>query len=142
VAALAVAGGALVVLQAPALAHRVGHARHKHHKPPKFGGLKSAVTCVPGPTGPGRETSYHLSWEAASDDLTPSSKIVYEVYEASSQGGENFARPTYTTAPGATSFNTPRLPAEKSFFFVVRARDRTRNEDKNTVEREGQNLCV
>jgi hypothetical protein len=50
--------------------------------------------------------------------------------------------PTYTTAPGATSFNTPMLPVfETTYYFVVRARDRHGNEDTNTFEHEGVNVC-
>jgi hypothetical protein len=132
---LLLAIAALVVVGAPA------QARGKDHTPPVFEGLKSAITCIPGPVGEGRTSSYHLSWNAATDDVTPSSKIVYKVYQASSAGGENFSRPTYSTAPGVTSFDTPRLVSGKIFYFVVRARDRAGNEDSNTVEREGQNLC-
>jgi hypothetical protein len=117
-------------------------ARRKDHTPPRFAGLKSAVTCIPGPSGPGRTSSFHLAWEPASDDVTPARKIVYEVYQASSAGGENFSSPTYTTAPGAKSFNTPQLASDENFYFVVRARDRAGNEDSNKLERQGQNLCV
>jgi hypothetical protein len=118
-------------------------AQARDRTPPKFEGLKSATTCIPGPVG-GNEvkTPYHLEWNAATDDVTPQNKIVYRVYQATKPGGENFAKPTYTTAPGATSFNTPKLSSLHTYYFVVRARDRAGNEDKNTVEREGQNLCV
>jgi hypothetical protein len=74
--------------------------------------------------------------------VTPSSKIIYNIYQATTSGGEDFSAPTYTTAPGATSFDTPQLPSTKTFYFVVRARDQAGNEDSNTVEREGQNLCL
>jgi len=121
---------------APAQAHR------KDQTPPTFAGLKSATTCIPGPIGEGRTSSYHLSWEAAKDNVTPSSKIVYNVYQATTAGGENFSQPTYTTAAGVTSFDTPQLPTGKTFYFVVRARDQAGNEDSNTIERQGQNLCV
>jgi hypothetical protein len=110
--------------------------------PPTFGGLKAATTCIPGPISGGRTTSYHLSWDPATDNRTPSSQIVYDVYQATAPGGENFSVPTYTTAPGATSFDTPQLPADQTFYFVVRARDRAGNSDSNKVERQGQNLCV
>jgi hypothetical protein len=133
---LLVAVVALLIVCAPA------QARRKDHAPPKFAGLESATTCIPGPIGAGRTSSYQLRWAAATDNVTPSSKIVYEVYQATKAGGENFSRPTYTAAPGATSFDTPQLPSEQSFYFVVRARDRAGNEDSNRVEREGQNLCV
>ena len=135
-ALLVVALAALLLLSAPAQAGR------RDHRPPVFAGLKSATTCIPGPIGAGSTSSYHLAWDAAKDNVTPSAKIVYEIYQATKPGGENFSTPTYTTAPGTTSFDTPQLPTENTFYFVVRARDRAGNEDSNTVEREGQNLCV
>lgn len=117
-------------------------AQARDHKPPMFAGIKSATTCIPGPIGPERTSAYHLTWEAAKDNVTPSRKIVYNVYQATMPGGEDFSKPTYTTAPGVTSFETPQLSSIETFYFVVRARDRAGNEDSNTVEREGQNLCV
>ena len=117
-------------------------ARRRDRKPPVFAGLESATTCIPGPIGPERTSSYHLSWEAATDNVTPSKHIVYNVYQATTAGGEDFSKPTYTTTPGVTSFDTPQLPSEKYFYFVVRARDNAGNEDSNTIERQGQNLCV
>jgi hypothetical protein len=110
--------------------------------PPKFAGLESATTCIPGPIGGGQSSSYHLGWEPASDDVTPSSEIVYDVFQATKSGAEDFFVPTYTTPAGATSFATPPLPADKSYYFVVRARDLAGNRDSNTVELQGQNLCV
>ncbi|HWX75606.1 MAG TPA: hypothetical protein VNZ05_09885, partial [Solirubrobacteraceae bacterium] len=59
-----------------------------------------------------------------------------------SPGGENFSKPTYTSAPGVSSFSTPPLPGDERFYFVVRARDGAGREDSNRVERLGQNLCV
>ena len=106
-----------------------------------FAGLKSATTCIAGPVRMGEKTSYYLQWDAATERGIRSKRIVYNVYQSTKPGGEDFSKPTYTTAPGATSFETPKLPVEESFFFVVRARDPQGNEDSNTVEREGQNLC-
>lgn len=120
----------------------VGIGNRRDTTPPTFAGIKSATTCIPGPIGPGRTTSYRLTWDAATDDVTPSDKIVYLVYQAAIAGGEDFSTPTYTTSPGVTSFNTPSLPTDKYFYFVVRARDEAGNIDSNKVEREGQNLCV
>ena len=34
------------------------------------------------------------------------------------------------------------LPADETFYFVVRARDRAGNRDSNPVERQGVNMCV
>jgi hypothetical protein len=111
--------------------------------PPVFAGLVSAVTCIPGPSGgPTRTSSYRLTWTAATDEGTPTSGIVYDIYQASAPGGENFAAPTYTTDPGAVSFSTPLLPDDRAYTFVVRARDRAGNHDRNLVERRGTNLCL
>src|SRR5438046_5192213 len=105
--------------------------------PPTFAGLKSATTCIPGPVGGGRTTSYNLSWDPATDNVSPSRRIVYDVYQAETSGGEDFSAPTYTTPAGATSFATPPLSTDKHFYFVVRARDQAGNSDSNTVQREG-----
>ena len=126
----------LLVISPPA------EARRKDGIPPIFDGLKSATTCIPGPIYGGRTTSYHLSWDPATDNKSPPQRIVYDVYQASTSGGEDFSTPTYTTPAGATSFDTPLLPADKTFYFVVRARDQAGNSDSNTVERQGVNLCV
>jgi hypothetical protein len=128
---------AVLVFSAPAQA-----GRKKDHVPPAFAGLASATTCLPGPVGGGTSSSYHLAWEAATDNVTPSRKIVYEIYQANKPGGEDYSHPTYTTPRGATRFDTPKLPSAETFYFVVRARDRAGNEDSNMVEREGANLCV
>jgi len=133
VALFALAGA----LAAGALARVAGSDR----TPPAFAGVESATTCIPGPIA-GQSASYRLSWKPATDDVTPSTKIVYDIYQATKPGGEDLSSATYTTRRGATSFTTPALPADKSFYFVVRARDRAGNRDSNQVEREGVNLCV
>jgi hypothetical protein len=132
----------LALLCAHSLSGPGAEARRADNIPPTFSGLESAVTCVPGPIGGGRTTSYTLSWNRATDNATPAKKIIYDVYQAETSGGEDFATPTYTTSSGATTFATPPLPTDKQFFFVVRARDQAGNSDANTVEREGQNFCL
>ena len=110
--------------------------------PPTFAGLVSANACTPGPQRPGETTPYHLRWSAAHDDVTPSSQIVYDVFSSTTPGGENFAQPTWTTAPGVTKFQTPGLPSHGTVYFVVRARDQAGNEDINQVERQGVDPCL
>ncbi len=68
--------------------------------------------------------------------------IVYDIYQATKSGGEDFSTPTYTVRHGAIAFTTPPLPADQAFYFVVRARDRAGNRDFNQTEREGVNLCA
>jgi hypothetical protein len=114
----------------------------KDTTPPKFDGLQQAFACTPGPQRPGQTTPFNLSWQAASDSVTPSSLIVYDIYLTSTSGGEDYSAPTWTTSPGVTSYRTPGLPSHGSFYFVVRARDKAGNEDHNTVEQHGSDPCL
>jgi hypothetical protein len=111
--------------------------------PPLFAGLKRATTCIPGPAGGEvRYSHYYLQWDPASDDVTPTGQLVYSVYQTNAPGGETLSRPTYTTSAGATSFTTPLLPDDRSYYFLVRVTDRAGNQDSNRLERFGMNLCV
>jgi hypothetical protein len=132
---------ALSVLAALSLAG-VAQAQRARQRTLAFAGLQSATTCIPGPIRMGATTSYSLQWKSAKERGKRPKRIVYNIYQSTTPGGEDFSTPAYTTAPGATSFETPKLAVEESFFFVVRARDPHGNEDSNTVEREGQNLCL
>jgi hypothetical protein len=107
---------------------------------PTFAGLEAATTCIPGPIER-RSSPFRLRWDPATDNVTPSSEIVYDVYQATRPGGEDFSAATYTAPAGATSFTTPPLPSDRAYYFVVRARDRAGNRDLNRVERFGANLC-
>jgi len=110
---------------------------------PLFAGLKRATTCIPGPVGGAtRFSHYYLHWDPASDRVTPSGQLVYSVYQATAPGGETLSGPAYTTTAGATSFTTPLLPDDHSYYFLVRVTDRAGNQDTNTIERFGVNLCV
>ena len=110
--------------------------------PPDFAGVQGAFACTPGPQRPGQTTPYTLSWQAASDNLTPASEIVYDIYYATTAGGEDFTHPTWTTLPGATAFRTPGLPSHGDAYFIVRARDAAGNEDTNTHEQHGIDPCL
>ena len=57
------------------------------------------VCLHPGAQRPGETTPFTLTWKAATDDVTPSDEIVYDVYEATTSGGANFSEPTLTTLP-------------------------------------------
>jgi len=111
---------------------------------PTFAGLISATTCpspTPAPRVLPRPNSYTLTWKAATDPVTPSAQIVYDIFVATTSGAENYAQPSYTTAAGATSFVTPATARNTALFFVVRARNAAGHEDRNTVEREGVTQC-
>jgi hypothetical protein len=110
--------------------------------PPNFAGLGTAFSCTPGPQRPGETTPYNLSWKPASDDTTATAAIVYDIYYATRAGGEDFAKPSWTTPPGAISFRTPGLPSHGSAYFIVRARDAAGNEDRNSHEVAGIDPCL
>lgn len=105
--------------------------------PPVFEGLKGAFACEPVVRRAG--TPFELSWKAATDTVTPSSQIVYDIYFSHISGGEDFSHPTWITSPGVTKFETPAL--NEPAYFVVRARDQAGNEDTNTVELLGEDPC-
>ncbi len=109
---------------------------------PTFAGVVSAFACTPGPQRPGQTTPFTLTWQPATDPLTPSAQIVYEVFVSTTSGGEDYAKPAWTTAPGATSFRTPGLASHGTFYFVVRARDGAGTLDANTVEVHGVDPCL
>jgi hypothetical protein len=110
--------------------------------PPTFAGLQSAEACTPGPVQPSEGAPYWLAWKAATDDLTPSFQIAYDIFVAHKPGSEDFSRPTWTTETGATTYKTPPLPIESEApYFVVRARDQAGNKDQNNVERRGEQVC-
>ena len=66
---------------------------------------------------------------------------MYDIYQATTPHGENFSAATYTSRAGATSHETPLLPANESYYFVVLAKDLEGNRNSNRVERLGENLC-
>lgn len=67
--------------------------------------------------------------------MTAPSQIVYQIYQASSPGGESYASPTFTTAPGATQYVVSGLSTGMTYYFVVRAQDQAGNINMNTVEK-------
>jgi hypothetical protein len=129
----------VAVAVAAALGSCGGESRSTDHTPPRFGGLLSATTCGAGPSS--RPTPFLLRWKVAVDDTAGRAAIAYDIYRSSTSGAHDFGRPTYTAPAGATSFRTPPLAGDKTWYFVVRARDLAGNADANRVEREGQNLC-
>ena len=94
--------------------------------PPTFAGAEAAV-----PVG---SSSMTLSWQPASDDVTPAGDIVYRVYMAEVAGGQDFSAPLLTTPAGATEALVSELAANTTYYFVVRAVDAAGNEEGNTAE--------
>jgi hypothetical protein len=151
VAALAIA--TLSVSGATARPDSAGTCRHhghhhncrRHRKthsgdrtPPVFAGL-TRVCVSSGVFSPlGEQLTF--VWSAATDDVTPQTAIVYDIYGATSPGGEDYSKPLTSSPPGASSYTGRFTPSLQ--YFVVRARDQAGNRDANTVERQvGRSGC-
>jgi hypothetical protein len=94
--------------------------------PPTFAGIKSAAARS--------GTEAVVTWDAATDDTTPFSRLRYAVYVATAAGGEDFAKPALVTAPGVTSVVLDDLTPTTTYYVVVRATDAAGNRDPNTSE--------
>ena len=98
--------------------------------PPTFAGID-----LPSFTGDPVMRTATISWAAASDVATTPDKLVYDVYESQTMGGEDFKKPpAATSAPGALTITVTGLPPNTTTYFVVRARDESGNRDSNVVE--------
>ena len=95
--------------------------------PPIFAGVTSAAPAAGG--------GLQLTWAAATDAVSASSKIVYRAYVASSSNGENFSAAKATSGPGATFMTVTGLDIGKTYFVVVRAVNEAGVEDSNSVEK-------
>jgi hypothetical protein len=115
---------------APGVMARVSDRTHR----PKFEGLERAVQCFPGAMRPHERRPVNLGWDAAK----PSAGVTYKIFMSAKAGGENFAKPNWTT--GRLRFMTPKLPPDR--YFVVRARNQAGKEDHNRVELRASNPCL
>ena len=79
-------------------------------------------------------SSIAVSWNAATDNITPQSGIKYMIYRATTSGGQSYATATATTTAGALSYTDSRLTTGATYYYVVRAKDQTGNFDTNTIQ--------
>jgi hypothetical protein len=100
---------------------------------PTFSGVTSVVGTSP--------STLLVSWPAASDDGTPASRIVYDLFLSDTAGAQKFTTPQLVSAPGATSATIMGLPTQAKRFVVVRARDESGNSASNKVEASGTTLA-
>lgn len=98
--------------------------------PPTFGGLTASTFDAVART-------VQLSWAPGADDKTPAEQLVYDVFEGTASGGEVFATPRASSAPGALNVLVTDLEPDTKLFWVVRARDQAGSHDANTVETSG-----
>jgi parallel beta-helix repeat protein len=71
-----------------------------------------------------------LTWSAATDPSTP---ITYNIYWATTSGGQNFSTPNATSSSD-TGDTVSGLINDQIYYFVVRAEDSYGNEDTNFEE--------
>ena len=95
--------------------------------PPVFAGASGA--------SPASNTSIRIDWVAATDETSAQADIVYDIWQSTTSPIPQFPMPAdYVSAPGATSFEATGLGIGQTYYFVVRARDESGNQDSNTVE--------
>ncbi len=100
-------------------------ARTLDKTPPVFAGATTATTLG---------TTITVGWSPATDAVDPQGALVYDVYLTTTSGQEDYTKPTFSTVPGATSYAAVHLEVATNYYFVVRSRDTSKNEDDNTVE--------
>lgn len=93
---------------------------------PVFSGIRD--------TGSITTTSMVLTWDPATDNITPPERIQYLIYISTTPGGQDFTNPNFVTDPGATSFMITGLNPNTTYYIVVRAKDERGNIDTNTTE--------
>ncbi|MBL4889693.1 MAG: fibronectin type III domain-containing protein [Candidatus Lindowbacteria bacterium] len=98
----------------------------KDINPPAFSGVKTIQQPTP--------SSLTVSWTDATDDVTPSEQMVYEIYLAMKSGAQNFVIPTAITVPGATQYTVSDLLDNTNYYVVVRAKDQAGNKDSNNKQ--------
>ncbi|MFO0722470.1 MAG: c-type cytochrome domain-containing protein [Myxococcota bacterium] len=78
-------------------------------------------------------TTVRVCWGQATDAVTSTSALRYDVYQGASRGAENFSQPPQSSVVGALCTDVRAGPGSTTC-FVVRARDLAGNQDRNGVE--------
>lgn len=99
--------------------------------PPNFAGV-GLVTGIDA-------TTLRISWLPAVDDTFTASELAYDIFVATSSGGQSFASPTLTVI-GDTSAQISGLERETTYYVVVHARDPLDNVAKAKKEVAGSTL--
>ncbi|MBI2889156.1 MAG: fibronectin type III domain-containing protein [Nitrospirae bacterium] len=94
---------------------------------PTFAGLGSATAAS--------ASQISLTWPAATDAVSASSQLVYEICQATTAGACATFTTTYTSSAGATSYGVTSLTMGTRYFFRARSRDPLGNTDQNTEEK-------
>jgi hypothetical protein len=81
-----------------------------------------------------------LAWAPATDDITPSSEIVYLIYVSTEPNAVDSGSRIVTSQAGATSVTVANLNSNTTYYFVVRAMDAAQNQSGNDHEVSGETL--
>lgn len=79
-------------------------------------------------------SSIKLDWTHGTDNVTTASYMRYDIYQATTSGGQNFSAPPNYTIRGTNTATISGLNASTTYYFVVRARDEQGNRESNTTE--------
>lgn len=75
-----------------------------------------------------------LNWTHATDNITTANYMRYDIYQATTSGGQNFSNPPQYTVRGSNTVTITGLSSSTTYYFVVRARDEQGNRETNTTE--------
>ncbi len=75
--------------------------------------------------------SIKLSWTASFPETDVSQ---YNIYRATTSGGQNYSSPTYTVPVGTTSYTDTSTTDGVTYYYVLRAQDAAGNIETNTNE--------
>ncbi|GAI07997.1 unnamed protein product, partial [marine sediment metagenome] len=90
---------------------------------------KSAVTSLSASAVAGGDIE--LSWTASSPETDVAN---YNMYRATSSGGQNYSSYTYQVSVGTTTYTDTSTTDGTTYYYVVRAEDIAGNTDTNTDE--------
>ncbi|HEX4445208.1 MAG TPA: fibronectin type III domain-containing protein, partial [Polyangiaceae bacterium] len=98
---------------------------------PVFGGCTSATQVD--------AQSIAVTWQGATDNSTPAAQIAYDVFAATTEGGQDFSHPSKTFVSADSTILSgglvDGLKSGTTYYLVCRARDLSSNEDQNTFAR-------
>lgn len=98
----------------------------KDTQAPTFDGTMNATSAS--------TSSITISWNQASDNNSKPKQIKYFIYQANQLEAQDYASPTYKTGRGDTSYQVDNLQESTSYYFVVRAKDESKNIDQNQTQ--------